>query len=346
MVASGKNYADALSGSSVGIPLLLVGDGLNSEQIKWLSSAEIKKIYILGGKNAVTTSLETALKKYATVERIAGENRFDTSRKIAEKFFPKAKSVTLISGFNFPDGLSGAPMAMNNGAPLLLTSSDSYTYARSFVVGNRILNDTTVGGTSAVSKSTVEKIMEQYEGGNTHVHIWSTSFSWNSDLTSATAKFKCTDCGATDSANANVSFKVTKPATSKVTGNVSYTAKAKSPDGVNRTGSKTRILPKLYHNLTWNDNKGISGKKVLTCKAYAYVQGGYGASGKPAVPGTVAVDRSIIPLGTKLYVEGYGFAVANDTGGNIIGNTIDVVMNSESMCRQWGIKYVDVYILD
>lgn len=60
---------------------------------------------------------------------------------------------------------------------------------------------------------------------------------------------------------------------------------------------------------------------------------------------TIAVDPSIIPLGTKVYVEGYGFAIAEDTGGAIKGNKIDVYFPSHSQALQWGVKYKNVYIL-
>lgn len=60
---------------------------------------------------------------------------------------------------------------------------------------------------------------------------------------------------------------------------------------------------------------------------------------------SIAVDPSVIPLGTKLYVEGYGYAIAEDTGGAIKGNTIDVFFDTAAECTQWGVKYVNVYIL-
>lgn len=92
----------------------------------------------------------------------------------------------------------------------------------------------------------------------------------------------------------------------------------------------------------------IEGKvytKKFTVKAYSYTGGGRTASGKPAAVGRIAVDPSVIPLGTKVYVEGYGFAEACDTGGNIKGNTIDVYFNSTSQCYAWGCRYVTIYIL-
>ncbi|AEB77081.1 conserved hypothetical protein [Clostridium botulinum BKT015925] len=61
---------------------------------------------------------------------------------------------------------------------------------------------------------------------------------------------------------------------------------------------------------------------------------------------TVAVDPNVIPLGTKLYIEGYGYAIAEDTGGAIKGNKIDLYFNSDSQVSNWGVRYVDVYIVN
>lgn len=60
---------------------------------------------------------------------------------------------------------------------------------------------------------------------------------------------------------------------------------------------------------------------------------------------TVAVDPRVIPLGTKLYIEGYGLAIAEDTGGAIKGNKIDVYFNTYGEMMNWGRKRVNVYIV-
>jgi uncharacterized protein YabE (DUF348 family) len=61
---------------------------------------------------------------------------------------------------------------------------------------------------------------------------------------------------------------------------------------------------------------------------------------------TVAVDPSIVPLGTRLYVEGYGFAIAEDIGGAIKGHRIDLYFNPNSHeLRKWGKRIVDVYVI-
>lgn len=79
---------------------------------------------------------------------------------------------------------------------------------------------------------------------------------------------------------------------------------------------------------------------------------GITASGTRARPGVVAVDPRVIPLGTKLYVESldgtkdYGFATAEDTGGAIKGNKIDLFFETRNQVRSFGRRNVKVYILD
>jgi len=54
----------------------------------------------------------------------------------------------------------------------------------------------------------------------------------------------------------------------------------------------------------------------------------------------------VIPFGTKVYVEGYGYATARDRGGAIRGNRIDLFFESESEARRWGLRTVKVYFFD
>jgi 3D (Asp-Asp-Asp) domain-containing protein len=72
---------------------------------------------------------------------------------------------------------------------------------------------------------------------------------------------------------------------------------------------------------------------------------GYTAAGYRAGRGIVAVDPRVIPLGTKLFIPGYGFAIAGDTGGAIIGNRIDLGFNSYSDAIQFGRRPIKVYTL-
>lgn len=60
---------------------------------------------------------------------------------------------------------------------------------------------------------------------------------------------------------------------------------------------------------------------------------------------TIAVDPSIIPLGSKVYIPGYGLAIASDTGGLIKGNRIDLFLNFEDECINWGVQTVSLYLI-
>lgn len=87
---------------------------------------------------------------------------------------------------------------------------------------------------------------------------------------------------------------------------------------------------------------------VMEATAYTAAEGsgtGLTATGQPLQRGMVAVDPDVIPLGTQLYVEGYGYAVAADTGGAIVGNHIDLAMDSVSEALDFGRQQVVVHIL-
>lgn len=94
----------------------------------------------------------------------------------------------------------------------------------------------------------------------------------------------------------------------------------------------------------------ISSKKQFACKSTAYSGGTSTSSGrKPSrVEGgisTIAVDPTVIPIGSKVYVDGYGYAVAADTGSAIKGNKIDLYFTSFNESSNWGVRQVQVSIV-
>lgn len=101
---------------------------------------------------------------------------------------------------------------------------------------------------------------------------------------------------------------------------------------------------KVMVNGTQIEYDGKLYSRKLVVKAYSYTGGGTTAMGTRARVGEIAVDPSVIPLGTNVYIEGVGARRAEDTGGNIKGNTIDIYMNTLAECRQWGVRYVTIYI--
>lgn len=123
LICSGNGYADSLSASAVGKPILLVNKELLSEQEKYLNKLSITHMYLIGGTGAVNTKIENKLNKYP-LTRYAGNNRYETSSMVADYFFGKnCETVVLAYGNNFPDGLSGGPLAMSMKCPLLLTTN-------------------------------------------------------------------------------------------------------------------------------------------------------------------------------------------------------------------------------
>jgi len=101
------------------------------------------------------------------------------------------------------------------------------------------------------------------------------------------------------------------------------------------------------------ESKSVS--KEITVEATAYTAYCAGCSGITATgidlrsnPNrkVIAVDPRVIPLGSRVYVEGYGEAIAGDTGGAIKGTRVDLFMASQSSALNWGRKTVKLQILD
>lgn len=95
--------------------------------------------------------------------------------------------------------------------------------------------------------------------------------------------------------------------------------------------------------------------KTITVTATAYTANCAGCSGITSTgidlranpdAKVISVDPNVIPLGSKVYVEGYGNAIAGDTGGAIKGNIIDIFIPTQEAAVQWGRKQVKVTILD
>ena len=87
-------------------------------------------------------------------------------------------------------------------------------------------------------------------------------------------------------------------------------------------------------------------RKTLTVEATAYTfTGNKTATGVDPREGLIAVDPKVIAMGSKVYVEGYGYAIAADTGGDIRGNRIDVFFSTLRQCIDWGRKPVHIYVL-
>lgn len=97
----------------------------------------------------------------------------------------------------------------------------------------------------------------------------------------------------------------------------------------------------------------VPSGRVVTVSATAYSTSEPGMSSFTALgidlrqtSNVIAVDPNVIPLGSRVFIEGYGEAIAGDTGGAIVGNKIDVHFATVDACYQWGVRSVQVTILD
>ncbi|MBH0163135.1 DUF348 domain-containing protein [Fictibacillus sp. 23RED33] len=129
-----------------------------------------------------------------------------------------------------------------------------------------------------------------------------------------------------------------------------------SSDKIVAVGTKAQPKPQPVVSRSQSASaSSSSGGREITVTSTAYTANCAGCSGITATgfnlksnpnAKVIAVDPSVIPLGSKVYVEGYGYAIASDTGGAIKGNKIDVFFSSQSRAESWGRKSVKIRIIN
>ena len=171
LIATGWNSADSLSASASARPILMVGGSLTESQKSFVRAHRGNQYYVLGGPNAVSDGVINNVKSCNAnkIERIAGEDRYDTSVRIARKFNDKPSVAIVAYGHDFPDGLCGGPLAAVMGAPLVLTRSDPalMAYAELYCVGCGIKNGYVLGGEGNPSRLLVTDAAVQQILGST-----------------------------------------------------------------------------------------------------------------------------------------------------------------------------------
>ena len=127
-----------------------------------LTRLKPKSIVVLGGVNAVSGAVTTALQSdtAGTVTRLSGPDRFATSAAIsAASFAPGVPVVYIANGFNFPDALSAAPVAGKGGAPVLLVSADAIpAVIQAELTRLKPKSIVVLGGVNAVSDSVSQQL--------------------------------------------------------------------------------------------------------------------------------------------------------------------------------------------
>lgn len=157
VICTGKGFADSLSASAVGRPIVLVGDSLTAQQEELLAQTS-GEFVIIGGTGAVSTDVENRLKELGTVTRLSGKSRYETSVEVAAYFFSFPRQAVLAYAQNFPDGLSGGPLAYALGAPLLLTANGNENTAAFYAQYNMIGSGYVLGGQGLISDDTADAI--------------------------------------------------------------------------------------------------------------------------------------------------------------------------------------------
>lgn len=172
IVATGTNFADALSISpysyATGSPVILCdpSTGLSEDALTKIRNGGYTNAVIVGGKNAVSTSVENQLKQngVATIKRLAGETRFETSQLIADFELSQqlgfgVDGIALATGLNFPDALAAGPVAGRKLTPLLLVDSGASSAAQWLNAhANDINGALIVGGENAVTPADAQTL--------------------------------------------------------------------------------------------------------------------------------------------------------------------------------------------
>jgi putative cell wall-binding protein len=148
--ATGTNFPDALSAGGAagahGEPVALVNgptSAVDQPTIDLLHSLGTTSVTIVGGVNSVSPSFEASLAPYASVDRIQGSDRFQSSIAVNRAAFSAASTVYLATGYNFPDALAGGVLAGEQDAPLYVVPTDC--------VPQGVLSDiATLGATNVV----------------------------------------------------------------------------------------------------------------------------------------------------------------------------------------------------
>lgn len=172
IVATGTNFADALSISpysyATGSPVILCdpSTGLSEDALTKIRNGGYTNAVIVGGKNAVSTSVENQLKQngVATIKRLAGETRFETSQLIADFELSQqlgfgVDGIALATGLNFPDALAAGPVAGRKLTPLLLVDSGASSASQWLSAhANDISGALIVGGENAVTPADAQTL--------------------------------------------------------------------------------------------------------------------------------------------------------------------------------------------
>lgn len=186
VISSGESYPDALSIASFAAnkdwPILLSSKNALTKEVKdYLSVKKPSKVYITGGSGVISNNVELEIKGLlpkASVQRLAGQDRFDTNTVIAQTFNPTPSKVYLATGCDFADSLAGSALAAKNGDPIILMDSNTdsiplstLNYLTNIYKAGTMPSLIALGGSGAVSDALVNLVGKFLEGALTEDSI-------------------------------------------------------------------------------------------------------------------------------------------------------------------------------
>lgn len=167
LVASGMSFADPLSAGPLAMkldaPIIFASkNGLKDDAIKLINDMGIKNIILIGGKSTVSENVEKQLVG-KNIRRIAGSNRYETSKLIAKEYGP-SRHIIITDGRKFADALSATPLSKKISSPILLVNNPS-----SITKSINVYHDAyIVGGKNSVSTETENKVKGYMKGKNVY----------------------------------------------------------------------------------------------------------------------------------------------------------------------------------
>lgn len=171
ILASGENFPDALCAAPLAkkysAPILLTDKtSISQDIISELARLNVRNVIIIGGPTIISDSEKETLEKLGySCRRIYGQNRYETSAKIASEF-NNPKELAVVNGSNYPDGLSISPVAAMKEMPILLVNSNNIdSSVLDCIKGKDIKSTYVVGGAGVVSDSILNTF-------NNPIRIW------------------------------------------------------------------------------------------------------------------------------------------------------------------------------
>lgn len=165
IIVNAFSHPDALSAGAYAakneIPILYTAPGaLDASTLDLLSSMKVTKAIIVGGTERISTNIEKQLSGLSIQSnRIAGQDRYDTSAQFASAYFANASMVVLANGINFPDALAGGPLAGFKDAPILLTPKEAIpTAINSYILSSKAVGAAILGGSESVQDGVVTSV--------------------------------------------------------------------------------------------------------------------------------------------------------------------------------------------